>query len=179
VDQEFLAFEFIHDREKSSCDANQPSIFGVEFAFSRKKHSEAGEKENSAKKINDGMKSPEERDACENENGSQDESAGYAVVEDAMLRGGRDFEGSKNQEEDEDIVDAQRFFHQVGGEEFRAGLGAAVEVNPKIEKQGDANPCGAFDEGFFQTDGMWTAMEDAEVETECDDYCCAENYPDV
>ena len=96
-----------------------------------------------------------------------------------MLQSGRNIEAAENQEEDKNIVDAQGFFHQVGSEEVGAGLRAAIKVNPKIEKQGDADPCGAFDEGFFKADGVWASMEDAEVETQCDDYCYAENYPDV
>ena len=98
----------------------------MEFAFSRKKHSEAGEKKDGAKKVNDGMKFLEERDACKNKNGSQDEGPGDAVVKDVMLQSGGNIEGPENQEEDKNIVDAQRFFNQVGGEEFCAGLRAAI-----------------------------------------------------
>ena len=96
-----------------------------------------------------------------------------------MLRLRRDFECLKNQQENKNIVHAERLFHQVGGEKLYARQRAAREVQPEVEKQGNADPRPAFNQGFLQLNCVRLAMKHAKVQHERYQDRYAKNHPDV
>src|ERR1700689_5244022 len=112
------------------------------------------------------MKCLEQRDTRKNEDGPQYECPGDSEVQHSMLRLGRNFECLKNQQENKNIVHAERLFHQVGGEKLYARQRAAREVQPKVEKQCNADPRPAFNQGFLQLNCVRLAMKHAKVQRE-------------
>ena len=125
------------------------------------------------------MKCLEQRDSRKNEDGPQYQRPGDSEVQHSMLRLRRDFERLKNQQENKNIVHAERLFHQVGGEKLYARQRAAGEVQPKVEKQGNADPCRAFNQGFLQLNCVRLAMKHAKVQHERYQDRYAKNHPDV
>jgi len=75
-------------------------------------------------------------------------------------------EKKEKHDEDENVVDGERAFYDVAGEEFEAALGAHVVINPPVEEQRGDGPDDGPESGFARGDFMGIAMEDSEVERE-------------
>src|ERR1700733_4297097 len=90
-----------------------------------------------------------------------------------MLWSLRNLERPKDQYEDENVVDAERFLDQIPSEECDSGLRPTGEVNVDGEQEGKDDPCRALNEGSAKGDLLRFAMEDSEVENQCcgDDNC--------
>ena len=79
------------------------------------------------------MKSLNQRDPGNDEDGSQDNGTENSPKEDLMLIERRDFKVGEDEQEDKDIVHAEGLFDQVTGQKLKRFLGAIPEVNPNIE----------------------------------------------
>ena len=75
------------------------------------------------------------------ENGAEDERAKDAEEKDAMLVLLRDAEEAEHNDEDEHVVDTERFFKHVAGEEFEGHLRAAAESKPTAIRRGSSGKC--------------------------------------
>src|SRR5277367_6524684 len=85
----------------------------------------------------------------------------------------------KNQQENENIVHAERFLDQITGKEFHAHLRPLRIVEPQIEKQRHGNPRRALQQSLAQADRMVFAMEYAQVNQQGRGRGDGEDYPDV
>ena len=96
-----------------------------------------------------------------------------------MLIDGRDGKIGEDQRDDEDVVDAERFFQDVPGEKgeggrlsVRLGVGQIKsqpvplvgEIKEQIEEQGQTDPDTGPDECLAGLDHVGLSMEDPEVE---------------
>ena len=52
-----------------------------------------------------------------------------------MLGLGLDLKRAENDSEEENIVDTERFFHEVRGQKVEARDGTAADIDPQIEQQ--------------------------------------------
>ena len=77
---------------------------------------------------------------------------------------GRHLEETENQEEDEEVVDAERKFDDVSGDELQRGGAAVPEENHDREDGGQGDPDHAPGQGFAKLYGVGAAMEHAQVE---------------
>src|SRR5215469_15505325 len=68
------------------------------------------------------LETSQQRSSNEDKNGAHDNGAKYAPEEHAPLLLDVQTEGAEHEQEDEEIVDAQREFDQVTREEFEAAL---------------------------------------------------------
>ena len=95
---------------------------------------------------------------------ASNEGAEYAPGKDAMLDAVFDLKGAENDEEDEEIVDAKRFFDDVAGEIFHAALRTEPVPDKKAETKSETDPQGAEEYRFADCDLVSFAMEDTQVE---------------
>ena len=76
----------------------------------------------------------------EDKNHAHDEGSDYAPEQYLMLKLGRYAEIRKNHNEDKNIVNTERFFHQIPGKKLQCLLLSLPEINDCIENQGKKNP---------------------------------------
>src|SRR5262249_22644393 len=93
-----------------------------------------------------------------------DESAKNPPEEDAVLESGRHCEISKDQEEDEDIVDAESVFNHISGEELESPLAAKPEIDSGIEHQSQRDPDKGCQQSVPIARLMLFPMKDTQIE---------------
>jgi hypothetical protein len=70
----------------------------------------------------------------------------------------------EDQEKDKEIVDAERLFKQISGEEGESCVSTAEDIDSDIEQEGQGNPESTQEEGFFHLDLVRLTMKDPQVE---------------
>jgi len=123
------------------------------------------------------MSQTQQLDSGKHKNCPEHESTHYAAIEHLVMGAGGHLEGAKNQNEDEDIVNAQRFLYQVTSEEFDSGARSERGIHPEIENERQANPSGAFEQSSLEADLTRLAMKDRQVEDEGSDNYDPKNKP--
>ena len=83
-----------------------------------------------------------------------------------MLEAGVHTEILEDQQEDENIVHAERFFDQVSGKKLQTGAASVRRENPRSESDREGNPKGAFERRFANRNRMCVPVEQAQVEQE-------------
>ena len=131
--EELIPFIIIQDRYESSEEAKDWIPFRTEFFLFLEGHFDADEDQEEPKDIDDPVKSLNQCDPGNDEDGSQDNGTKNSPEEDLMLIEGRDFKVGEDEQEDKDIVHAEGLFDQVTGQKLKRFLGAIPEVNPNIE----------------------------------------------
>ena len=101
----------VGNRHDFARDANQPVGLGIDFAVRRKKHLQSGDQQERAEDVQHRVEILEQLDAGENENGAHHQGTRDAIEQHLVLSLGRDAKRLKDQQKDEDVVDAERFFH--------------------------------------------------------------------
>ena len=83
-----------------------------------------------------------------------------------MLVFGIDTKILENQQENEDVVHAERFLNEVAGEKFEARPAPVREENPQSERYGNRDPGAAFNCRFANRNRVRTTVKQAQVEQE-------------
>jgi hypothetical protein len=138
-------------------------------------HFDADEDQEGPKDIDDPVKSLNQRDPGNDEDGSQDNGTENSPEEDLMLIARGDFEVGEDEQEDKDIVHAEGLFDQVTRQKLKRFLGAIPEVNSHIEEKCQGNPDSTPDEGFSNMDDMSLALENLQIQ---DEHCKDEKIKD-
>src|SRR5690606_35075593 len=99
------------------------------------KELDAGEDKEGAEEVDDEVELVDEHARRGDEDGTHDERADDAPEEDAVLVGGGHGEGGEDQEENEDVIDAERLLDQVAGGPFEAFFAALEDVDADVEQQ--------------------------------------------
>ena len=115
-----------------------------------------------------------ERGSHCDERGAEDERSKDAVEQDAVLIDRRHPEVVEHEHEHEDVVDGQRPFDDVPGEEFEPGLPAGlgpdvrhgVQIEAVVEHQRQHDPEDRPAKRFAKRDDVCLPVEHAEVERE-------------
>src|SRR5207245_3352480 len=71
---------------------------------------------------------------------------------------------AKHHQEDKKVINAEREFDDIAGEELECGLLALPEINDGREGGSQTNPHRAPSHGLAKTHDMTSAMEDAQVQ---------------
>src|ERR1051326_5262091 len=136
-----FAVESWRDRENrflaKSHDPTVPEILGLAFD---KKHSPRADEQESAKDVEDEVESIDQLDADPNHDPTHDERADDSPDQSAMLRHSRNFEVLKNDDKNENVVDAQRVLDHVTGEKLESFFWPADFPNHEIEQEREADP---------------------------------------
>src|SRR5260370_32966190 len=86
------------------------------------KHSQRSEQQENAEQVANTMKPTHQRDAAQDHDSAHDQRAENSPHQRAMLRPRRDAEISKNQYENEDVINAQRIFDEESSKKIEAGF---------------------------------------------------------
>ncbi len=90
----------------------------IRFAGLSKKHSNGGHHQEDSKDVKNEMKPRHQSHAEQDHDAAHDKGAQDSPHQSAMLRHRRDLEISENDDENEDVIDAQRVFDHVASEKF-------------------------------------------------------------
>src|SRR5512140_888979 len=107
----------------------------MDLRFGLANHSKSGPDQEGPEQIFDPEESREEDRSDRDQRGPHDQRAENPPEEYAMLVLLRDLEIGEDDDEDEDVVDAQRLLDQVAGEEFESGLLSAPVVDEGVEEE--------------------------------------------
>src|ERR1700722_4875852 len=96
------------------------------------------------------MESLQELNTCPNEQASQYERPRNSIEQHLVVRSSGHLEGRKNEDKNQNIVYAQRFFHHVSGQKLKASFLSERKVNPDVENERKPHPSSAFHQCFLQ-----------------------------
>ena len=85
----------------------------------------------------------------------------------------------EDQQEDKDVVHAERFFDQITGEKFQGQLRPAGIINPRVKGQSQADPDHAPYTGLFARHLARFTMEDPQVQEQQDENNQGETDPEA
>ncbi len=105
----------------------------------------------------------DDRRARADEHGPQDEGYEHADHQHPLLVGGGHRELAHDQDEDEEVVDAQRLLGDVAGEELARRLPAAQEQQAQAEQAGEDDPDDRPGAGLLERDLVRLPAADEEV----------------
>jgi hypothetical protein len=101
----------------------------------------------------------EQSHARKNKDGAQRQSSGDSVIENAMLRARWHAKRLKNYEKEKYVIDAEGLLDQVAAKKLDRSLAAARMKDPQIEKQGEGDPRGGFNQGSSRTYCAFAAVK--------------------
>jgi hypothetical protein len=177
VDNHFCSGVFGRHAQPFAGHAHLPIGLGILDVHRFENHPCCNQDQEAPEDVLEKVETVEERDAAQDESGSKNERAENAVVKDAMLCCGLDLKRAKDDDEEENVVDAEGFFYEVGGEEIEASSTSATEINPHIEEQRDRDPSAANQKRLAQLHHMRLAMHDEEVDEQQRENDGAEQQP--
>ena len=119
-----------------------------------------------AEHVDDEVQRPEKDPRGRNQHRPHHQRPDDAPEQHPVLVRGWHRERREDEQEDEDVVDAQRLLDEVAGRPFNAGLGALERVHADVEDDGKANPGDAPGERLLSGHLVRVAVEDAQVERE-------------
>ena len=110
--------------DKLATNAQDPALTEFCFIAFAKSHANRGENQESAENIENKVKAIDERNAEPDHDAAHDQRANNSPNEHAMVRDRRHFEIAEDEDEDKDVIDAQRVFDQIPREEIERPLSA-------------------------------------------------------
>ena len=145
----------------------------VRLRIGRHQHAHARHQQEGAKQVQHPAELAYHPCAGHDHHGTHDDRAQHAINQHAALVLDRHLEGAEDQQEDEHVIDRQRFLDQVAGEKFQRlligdlGAGRAVQIPPQaaVEQQGQADPHQRPRRRFLDADLVrLVAAEDEQVQ---------------
>src|SRR5438128_11462581 len=121
-------------------------------------HFDAGHNEQGAEDIEDPVQPLEQRNASKNEHGPYHQCTKNPPEEDCVLVARWHLEIREDQHEDKDVIDTERLFDQVAGEEFERWLWPIPGIHAESEEESQSDPEATPEERFFQRDLVRSAM---------------------
>src|SRR5690606_29132586 len=97
--------------------------------------------------------------------------------EDAVLVARRHLEIAEDQDENEEVIDRERFFYEISGQILGGRLRAELIVDKQIEQKRQRDPDAAPDRRLLGLDLMCLAMEDPEIDHQQYQHKCIESHP--
>ncbi len=115
--EEALALDFIGHPQMAADPAHQRLIADAGVVLFRQRHLHAGKQQEGAKDVQQPVELRNQPAAGEDHNGTQNDRAQYAIHQHPALQSRRYGEIAEQHQPDEDVIDRQRFFNQITGEE--------------------------------------------------------------
>ena len=94
-----------------------------------------------------------------------------------VLVSGRDFEVGENDEKNEEVVDAERFFDQISGKKLKRGFMPVPIVYTDVEQQGNPNPHSAPNERLLDADFVRLSVENDQIHKQHNEHEDVESNP--
>src|SRR5688500_10397042 len=111
----------VRNGDEALDEAENAVVIWVDGFVAAEHHLDAGDDKNGSEDKNHPLKVEERRADCD-EDGAEEKRAEDAVKKNAVLELLRYAEVPEDDDEDEHVVDAERFFEHVAGEEFKRYL---------------------------------------------------------
>ena len=147
--EEPAAVVSVADRQEAA-QAAHDEVLPRGDGIARAEHADPGQQDQRAEGVEDPAQMLNERTAGGNEAAPEHERAHHPEVEHPALQRGRDRERGKQQHEDEDVVDAERFLQQVTGEILTGGALAPPQPQKPAEGEPGRDPQAAQHRGGAQ-----------------------------
>ena len=106
-----------------------------DFFLLRQNEADAGGEQDEREDVTDPCEALEQAEAGGDEGSAEDDGAENSPEEDAGLKGFGNLEDAEEQQEDEEIVDRERFLNGIAGEEL--GGGGVAERAKEEEREGE------------------------------------------
>ena len=119
----------------------------------------------------------DQRDAHGDHGGAHDQGAQDAPEQHLVLVQAGHAEVGKDQQEDEQVIDAEGLFEQVAGEKHQGHFLPFVDVQAGIEHQGQRNPQRAPQQRLAHPDDVLAAVKHPQIQRQHDQYENVERYP--
>jgi hypothetical protein len=123
---------------------------------------ESGDEDDGAENIGDEVEAGEQVESSDEEKSAHEDGAEYAPGEDAVLLCRRHGEGAEEDEEEEEVVDAEGLFQEIGAGELDGQDVAEAEVEQHGENCGEGEPGEGPAQGFAER-GAGVVAEAGEV----------------
>src|SRR5207253_11224604 len=98
--------------------AHDPTVSEIFCLMFPEKHADGGDNQECAEEIKNKMKTYNQRHSKQDHDSAHDQRSEDSPHQSAMLCDRRDLEITKDQDEDEDVINAERTFDQVTGEKI-------------------------------------------------------------
>src|SRR5262245_36778716 len=108
-------------------------MLGMKITVLAQEHVSADVQQECSKDIENPLKSLDQYRSKGDHRAPQDDRAQHAPKQHPVLELRRNAEGAEYQQENENIVHAERLFDEVSSQKFRAGPMAILEKNPPVE----------------------------------------------
>ena len=99
--------EFARDGQHLAAETHEEILLEIELGIAIEEHSQTGEEEKGAEDVEDEMEPFDQRHPQPNHHAAHDERPENSPDEDSMLGAGRDSKVGKDEDENEDVIDAQ------------------------------------------------------------------------
>src|SRR5438046_3936362 len=119
---EVLVMKFRSNPKQTAAPSHHPTLPKIARWMLSEKHSQSGDQQEYAEQVENKMKPPHQRDAAQDHDSAHGQSAEDSTHQRAMLSQRRHAKISKNQYENEDVIDTQRIFDEVSGKKIEPGL---------------------------------------------------------
>jgi hypothetical protein len=116
-------------------------------------------------------------DAGKDEESSHEERADNAPKQDLVLARTRNFEVTEDDQKDEKVINAEREFDDITGDELQHCGMSMPPVDQDRKSRSHCDPHDTPPQSLLELDGVTPAMEHAQVERQHDGHEQIEQYP--
>src|SRR5204863_1645159 len=117
--------EFLGKGQHFATETHEEILLEIELRVAIEEHAQTGQEEKCAEDVKDKMKPLDQRHAQPDHHAAHGERAENSPNQDSMLGTGRDTKIVKDEDENEDVVDAQRVLNDVACKKIEAVLGSS------------------------------------------------------
>ena len=165
-DGKFLLVVLGCDAHPASAKAENEVALEIDLFAVTDEHADTGDEEKRAEEVENPVEALHQRDPEPDHGAAHEERADDSPHQHAMLILPAHLEVGKNENEDEDVVDAERIFDDVAGEEIERCLRPFQVPDEEIKAERKEDPDEAPDGGFANADDVGLAIKPDEVDRE-------------
>ena len=162
-DEESAALVVRDHRSDSLKGADHRVSLRIEIGFSLLEDLDPREYEKRSKEVQHPMESLDKGGAHENENKAQAKGAENAPEEYSVMQTLGDRKIRKDENENEDVIHAERVFNEIARKKLQALLGAELEIDADPERDRQCHPGRAPEKRLFEPDRVRLPVKDAQV----------------
>src|SRR6185437_15029818 len=121
LDKEVLAFKVLCDREETPENPEHHILFRIDIRLAAPEQADAAVNQDRAKNVDDEFKALEQRYADQNKDQTHYQRAQHSPDQNFVLRVAGHAEVAEENQENEEVIDAQRLFDHISGHELEHG----------------------------------------------------------
>src|SRR4029077_8352603 len=138
----------------------------IDRSLPAKEHLYAREEQKSSEEINRPVERFNERDTNADHHSAQDQRTQNTPKKHTMLVSRRHGEIGKDEDKNEDVINAERIFHQVTGQKLQSFCVPLPIPNECIASERKRHPNGSPDRRLLRTRGVRLALEAKQIDSQ-------------